>query len=198
MAEDGSRERLAGYVEVRVRVIGHADRAGLLPRAAEPRERRSVEPIAAVTTPARVSAKHQSLLHFAANVPWSDEQILAKVRELVLPVIESIAVRSKRPDQSPTRAFRRKVAILSVWRASIVDSLANRTTARLRSACRWPITQRACRWPGACMCRRIGSPIPSVEQRPTSPSRSIFAPTRRLRWSRSGQPARPICHVVLF
>ena len=54
-----------------------------------PGERKSVEPIAAVTAPAPVSTKHQSLLHFVANAAWSDEQVLAKVRELVLPVIES-------------------------------------------------------------------------------------------------------------
>jgi SRSO17 transposase len=32
-----------------------------------PGERKSVEPIAAVTAPARVSAKHQSLLHFGCR-----------------------------------------------------------------------------------------------------------------------------------
>ena len=46
-----------------------------------------MEPIAAVTAPERVSAQHQKLLHFVANAPWSDEQMLAKVRELVLPSI---------------------------------------------------------------------------------------------------------------
>ena len=51
-------------------------------------ERKSVEPIAAVTAPARVSAKHQSLLHFVANAAWSDERVLARVRELVLPTLE--------------------------------------------------------------------------------------------------------------
>jgi len=47
--------------------------------------RRSVEPMAAVTAPARVSAQHQRLLHFVANATWSDERVLAKVRELVVP-----------------------------------------------------------------------------------------------------------------
>jgi SRSO17 transposase len=28
------------------------------------------------------------LLHFVANAPWSDAAVLAKVRELILPVIE--------------------------------------------------------------------------------------------------------------
>src|SRR6202140_6014861 len=43
--------------------------------------------MAAVTAPAQVSAQHQKLLHFVANAPWSDERMLAKVRELVLPSI---------------------------------------------------------------------------------------------------------------
>jgi SRSO17 transposase len=41
-----------------------------------------------VTAPARVAAKHQSLLHFVGNAPWSDATLLAKISELVLPPIE--------------------------------------------------------------------------------------------------------------
>ena len=44
--------------------------------------------LAAVTAPARVAAQHQSLLHFVGNAPWSDERVVAKVREMVLPSIE--------------------------------------------------------------------------------------------------------------
>jgi SRSO17 transposase len=88
----GSEGRFAAYVEGLTSVIGHADRAaplksyctGLL--AAE--GRRSVEPMAAVTAPDGVSAQHQKLLHFVANAPWSDEAVLAKVRQMVLPKIE--------------------------------------------------------------------------------------------------------------
>jgi SRSO17 transposase len=47
-----------------------------------------VEPIAAVTDPKGTAAQHQRLLHFVANAPWSDERVLAKVRQLVLPAIE--------------------------------------------------------------------------------------------------------------
>jgi SRSO17 transposase len=91
-AWEESEARFAKYVDGLTRVIGHADRAaplkgyctGLL--AAE--GRRSVEPMAAVTAPAGVSAQHQKLLHFVANSMWSDEAVLAKVRELVLPAIE--------------------------------------------------------------------------------------------------------------
>ena len=82
-------DRFATYVGELTKVIGHADREGPLSDyccgllATE--GRRSVEPMAAVTAPARVSAQHQRLLHFVANARWSDEQMLTKVRELVVP-----------------------------------------------------------------------------------------------------------------
>jgi len=50
--------------------------------------RKSVEPMAAITAPDRTGAQHQSLLHFVGQGPWSDELVLAKVREMVLPQIE--------------------------------------------------------------------------------------------------------------
>src|SRR5882672_5198257 len=84
--------RFDRYVERLVEVIGHADRAeplkdyctGLL----LPVERKSVEPLAALVRPDRVSAKHQSLLHFVGQGGWSDEALLARVRVQVLPVVE--------------------------------------------------------------------------------------------------------------
>src|SRR2546430_9877474 len=87
-----SESRFAAYVEGLASVIGHKDReqplrdycTGLMLRG----ERKSVEPIAAVTAPARVAAQHQSLLHFVGEGRWSDERVLAKVREKVLPEIE--------------------------------------------------------------------------------------------------------------
>ena len=44
--------------------------------------------MAAVTAPARTAAQHQSLLHFVGEGGWSDERVLGKVREIVLPAIE--------------------------------------------------------------------------------------------------------------
>ena len=90
-SNEGSEARFAAYVEALGTVLGHADRQqpmhdyclGLL----MPIERKSVEPMAAVTAPAQVAAKHQSLLHFVGNAPWSDAAMLAKVGELVLPAI---------------------------------------------------------------------------------------------------------------
>jgi SRSO17 transposase len=89
---DHIESRFVAYVQALRSVIGHADRAGPLKDycvgllAAE--GRKSVEPMAAVTAPATVSAQHQKLLHFVANARWSDERVLGKVRQLVLPAIE--------------------------------------------------------------------------------------------------------------
>jgi len=88
-----SEARFAEYVDCLAAVLGRDDRArplkdyctGLL----MPGERKSVEPMAAVVAPARVSAKHQSLLHLVGQAAWSDEAVLAKVRELVAPAIEA-------------------------------------------------------------------------------------------------------------
>jgi len=94
LASEASRLRFEAYIDGLVSVIGHADRVvplhdyctGLL----LPGERKSVEPMAALTDPARTAPKHQSLLHFVANAPWSDEVVLTKVRQTVLPRIEAL------------------------------------------------------------------------------------------------------------
>jgi SRSO17 transposase len=79
---DGSEARFAAYVEELASVIGHADRVAPLEAYCTglllPCERKSVEPMAAVTAPTRVSAQHQSLLHFISQGSWSDEKILGK------------------------------------------------------------------------------------------------------------------------
>src|SRR5262249_25377749 len=84
--------RFSAYVDGLTNVIGHAGRAkplrdyctGLM----MPCERKSVEPMAAMTAPERTAAQHQSLLHFVGEGDWRDEKVLAKVREMVMPAIE--------------------------------------------------------------------------------------------------------------
>jgi len=100
LALEESESRFAAFVESLHAVIGHRDRtgpfrdycAGLLAGS----ERKSVEPLAAITAPERVSAQHQSLLHFVGKARWPDEAVLSKVRELTLPVLEK---------QGPVRAW---------------------------------------------------------------------------------------------
>ena len=88
---DGA-DRFEAYVAELTSVIGHADRAGPLrdycAGLLTAEGRKSVEPMAAVTAPAQVSVQHQKLLHFVGEGNWSDENVLAKVRELVIPAIE--------------------------------------------------------------------------------------------------------------
>jgi len=87
-----SEARFEAYVEGLVSVIGHKDRAGPLRDycvgLVMPGERKSVEPMAAVTAPARTAAQHQSLLHFVGQSAWSDEELLSKVGEMVRPAVE--------------------------------------------------------------------------------------------------------------
>jgi SRSO17 transposase len=87
----GAEARFRAYAADLASVLGHADRVrpfadycvGLL--SAE--GRKSVEPLAAVTAPERTAAQHQSLLHLVAQAPWSDQAVLGRVRERVLPSI---------------------------------------------------------------------------------------------------------------
>jgi len=80
---DYTESRFVAYVQALTSVIGYPARSeplkdycvGLL--AAE--GRKSVEPMAALTAPATVSAQHQKLLHFVANAGWSDARVLFKV-----------------------------------------------------------------------------------------------------------------------
>ena len=88
-SEGTSEVRFAAYVAGLSSVLGHADRIGPLRDYCTglilPGERKSVEPMAARTAPARTAAQHQSLLHFVGVANWSDEKVLIKVREMVLP-----------------------------------------------------------------------------------------------------------------
>src|SRR5436190_19732685 len=84
--------RFSAYVEGLTSVIGHVDRAkplrdyclGLM----MPCERKSVEPMAAITAPERTAAQHQSLMHVIGEGKWSEETVLAKGRVMVMPEME--------------------------------------------------------------------------------------------------------------
>jgi SRSO17 transposase len=62
-------------------VIGHQDRAGPLRDyclgLVMAAERKSAEPMAAITAPERTAAQHQSLLHFVRQCPWSDKDVVS-------------------------------------------------------------------------------------------------------------------------
>lgn len=54
-----------------------------------PLQRKSMEPLAAAIDPYHVCACHQSLQHFVADSPWSDEGVLSRVQSWVLPKMDA-------------------------------------------------------------------------------------------------------------
>jgi len=84
-------ERFDAYLDLLTEVIGHLDRheplrkycAGLM----LPARRKSVEPMAERISPGRVSAEHQSLLHFVGQAPWKDDAVLRVAREWAVPAM---------------------------------------------------------------------------------------------------------------
>ena len=85
-------DRFEQYMEYLAAGLGHADRhAGLKGYCTGlmlPLDRKSVEPMAASVDPLHASARHQSLHHFVAKADWSDEQLLRRVSQWVVPQMD--------------------------------------------------------------------------------------------------------------
>ena len=179
-------------------MIGHADRAGPLRDYCiglmMPCERKSVEPMAAVTAPDRTAAQHQSLLHFVGQAPWSDEKVLAKVREMVLPSIERHGPieawiiddtgfpKKGRHSVGVARQYCGQLGKQDNCQVAVSLSLANHHASlpvayRLYLPKEWA-TDRARRRKRVC------------------PRRSTFRPSRRSRLSNCAGPARPACRAA--
>lgn len=88
-------ERFEQYMEHLAAGLGHADRhsglKGYCTGLMLPLSRKSVEPIAASVDPMHASARHQSLHHFVAKADWSDEQMLRRVAQWVVPHMDCAA-----------------------------------------------------------------------------------------------------------
>lgn len=82
-------ERFEQYMEHLAAGLGHTDRhAGLRGYCTGlllPGARKSVEPMAARVDPLHASARHQALHHFVAKAQWSDEEMLRRVAQWVVP-----------------------------------------------------------------------------------------------------------------
>lgn len=92
MGFSDSEGRFESYLSDLCSVLGREDRSGPMQDYCSglmtPLERKSVEPMAAMTDPSRTAAQHQSLLHFVGQSAWSDDAVLKKVRGHVLPVLD--------------------------------------------------------------------------------------------------------------
>ena len=80
------------YMAYLMQGLGHADRhsglTGYCTGLMLPLSRKSVEPIAARVDPLHASAKHQSLHHFVAKAQWSDQEMLRRVAQCVVPLMD--------------------------------------------------------------------------------------------------------------
>jgi SRSO17 transposase len=85
-------KRFELYLEKLTAAVGHADRReplrGYLSGLLLPGERKSVEPMAAKLDPLHVQALHQSLHHFVATAPWSEQDVLRVARDYALAGLE--------------------------------------------------------------------------------------------------------------
>ena len=72
--------------------LGHANRRarlrGYCTGLMAPVARKSVEPMAAHLAPMSTRSRHQSLHHFVADSAWSDEQMLLRVAQWVVPAMD--------------------------------------------------------------------------------------------------------------
>jgi SRSO17 transposase len=57
-----------------------------------PLTRKSVDPMAARVDPLHAGAKHQALRHFVAQAAWSDQAVLRRVCQWVVPKMHFSAV----------------------------------------------------------------------------------------------------------
>jgi SRSO17 transposase len=197
---EATESRFTRYVEGLVSVIGHADRAGPLHDYCVglmvPCERKSVEPIAARTAPAGTSAQHQKLLHFVGVAPWSDDKVLVKMREMVLPAIERQGQIEAWiiDDTSFPKQGRHSVGVARQYAANS----ARKTIARLRCHCRWRTGMPACRWLIVFTCRENGQTIANVSAKRVFRTTLASRPSMRSRSTRSVRRARPACRVVWY
>lgn len=87
-----ANQRFEQYMEHLAIGLGHMDRhAGLKGYCTGlmlPLTRKSVEPMAARVDPLHASARHQSLHHFVAKAEWSDEVMLRRVAQWVVPKMD--------------------------------------------------------------------------------------------------------------
>ncbi len=85
-------ERFDRFLDHVAEGLGHSDRnAGLRGYCTGlmlPLSRKSVEPMAARVDPMHASARHQALHHFVAQAEWSDDEMLQRVCQWVVPKMD--------------------------------------------------------------------------------------------------------------
>ena len=85
-------ERFDRFLDHVAEGLGHSDRnsglRGYCTGLMLPLSRKSVEPMAARVDPMHASARHQALHHFVAQAEWSDDEMLRRVCQWVVPKMD--------------------------------------------------------------------------------------------------------------
>src|SRR5215471_3865277 len=85
------QRRFAAYLDRLAQAAEHLDRVAPLKNYCTglvlPGERKSVEPMAARLAADNVRRTHQSLHHVVADAPWSDEAVLDRCLDFVIPAM---------------------------------------------------------------------------------------------------------------
>src|SRR6516162_10914133 len=91
VAPGTQEDRFAAYMNSLAQAAEHADREEPLKAYCKglllPGERKSVEPMAARLAPENVRQMHQSLHHVVADAAWSDEAVLDRCLDFVIPAM---------------------------------------------------------------------------------------------------------------
>ena len=197
--DTGTQARFAEYTASLASVLGHADRVrpfadyciGLL--SAE--GRKSVEPLAAVTAPERTAAQHQSLLHFVAQAPWSDQAMLRRVRDCVLP-----SITRDEPIQAwiiDDTGFSRRKGSHSVGVArQYCGQVGKQDNCQVAVSLSSPPIREACRLPIGCIYPRSGPKIQLAGRSPAYLMRSASRPSRRSHCSSCARRWRMVCRLA--
>jgi len=136
--------------------LGHPDRhAGLKgygTRPMLPPARKSVEPMAARIDPVHASNRRQALHRFAARSDWSDQEVLRRVCQWVVP---------RRGPAGPvggspmTPGSRRRASTRLECPDNPAGCRAGRTTARSQWACPWRASRAVSGGPAALSSRGL-------------------------------------------
>ena len=192
----GTQARFEEYTASLAAVLGHADRVrpfedyciGLL--SAE--GRKSVEPLAAVTAPERTAAQHQSLLHFVAQAPWSDQAMLRRVRERVLP-----SITRDEPIQAwiiDDTGFPKKGSHSVGVARQYCGQLGKQDNCQVAVSLSVATHREACRLPIGCIYRRSGPTMRPAGRSLVCRTMSASRPSRRSPCSSCARRWRMVCH----